>query len=240
MKTQFYGNYAAQMNFNTPPYDLHIFKPWYESKNWESEYSYIVWMAKMHEFHHNMAFTPPVVPQVFMSPEDAVLKYDDGYEEGFANTAEYFNSNTIVYAVFTVYLLGWSVHSLKKMPHNCPKAWIRPKSYKLNPEGWLLIYLERILEYLELILLNGTNAALLLPYAATTENDIEMILNGLAILFIADIDEGQIDWCCNKREQMSIKTWHFKVLSGMPIDPVRDVEIDSVELEYSSASWFFG
>ena len=177
---------------------------------------------------------------VYKKPADVTYRYDDSYNEGFPDTAAYFNSNTVIYVVFTLYLLGWSLHSLKKMPHNCPKVWIRPKSHLLNPQGWWLIYLERVLENLELVLLNATNASLLWPYASTTETDIEMILNGLAILFIADMDEGQIDWYCNKREQMSIKTWHFKVLSGYPIDPIKDIEIDATELEYSSATWFFG
>ena len=208
-----------ESGFDAPPYVRFEVSKFMDKRVMKTDYSDLFWTWRLVDKHRGMTFYPPPPPRTFYMQSDAVVEaFDDFIEEeptlGYNIMWDLF----ACFVFFILYLLSYSVNSIAIQPHHIPIKWHKSKLKYVHMKEKSYIFVEKVMEYLEIVILNVSNALLLYPYMIGTELDIEMILNGLAILFLCDMDENTVPWYCGKIEEDIVLTWHFKVHTGYPLD----------------------
>lgn len=194
-------------------------------------YNPYIWAGKIADYREGLAFYPLPPAKVYIEKEPVVFEDHDDYRDPISDLEDLEELNLVVPVFFVLYIVGVLLDGFNKMPLWVPRKWTRKKVSSLRKahsgwDGMALIYTQLVFEAVEALFFVTVSVCVLLPYAIDLGYDIEMILNGVALLFIADMDENMCKWFLTRREAKIILTWHFTVLSSYPIDPKIDITFD--------------
>ena len=147
------------------------------------------------------AYTPEFWREAYFNNGGATLPFPQMIRLPLHKKLRGFNGlNLILMMVFGLYVeLIQILNYFRNLPLQMP-IWKKSGYAK-----WLVV-----IEHVETWTLVALTFILLGPYVGLKDNDFEIVLNGVALLFIADMDEHTINLALDKKLVEEIKLWYLE------------------------------